>query len=163
PDLALGLEALQGRRGRGHPATLSGGAPYRKAVPGAVDAVGARVHPHRPMTSLPARMNDAYQARNALGRRKLYLNWGLWDETTEDVDDAALALVLRLGELAGLGPETTLLDVGFGFGDQLVDWCRHLGLRHAEGVNVCPEQTEIARGRLVEAGLADRVRVRVGD
>jgi cyclopropane fatty-acyl-phospholipid synthase-like methyltransferase len=115
------------------------------------------------MTSRPVRVNDAYQAQNVLGRRKLYMNWGLWDDTTEELDDAALALVLRLGELAELGPETTLLDVGFGFGDQLLDWCRHAGLGRAEGLNVCPEQTEIARGRLAEAGLEGRVRVQVGD
>jgi cyclopropane fatty-acyl-phospholipid synthase-like methyltransferase len=114
-------------------------------------------------TDLPARFNDAYQTRNALGRSKLYLNWGLWDDGTDELDDAALALVLRLGELAGLGPDATLLDVGFGFGDQLLDWCRHAGLGRAVGVNICPEQTEIARRRLAEAGLAERVRVQVAD
>jgi cyclopropane fatty-acyl-phospholipid synthase-like methyltransferase len=115
------------------------------------------------MNARPARVNDAYQAQNALGKKKLYLNWGLWDDRTEDLDDAALALVLRLGELAGLGPGTRLLDVGFGFGDQLLDWCRSTEVERVEGVNICPEQTEIARERLAEAGLAERVRVQVGD
>jgi cyclopropane fatty-acyl-phospholipid synthase-like methyltransferase len=113
--------------------------------------------------SAPVRVNDAYQARNVLGLRKLYMNWGLWDGATCELDDAALALVLRLGQLAELGPATTLLDVGFGFGDQLIDWCRHGGLGRAEGLNICPEQTGIARQRLADAGLAERVHVQVGD
>lgn len=112
---------------------------------------------------LPARLNGVYQARNALGRESLYLNWGIWDAETHELDDAARALILRLGRLAGIGPRMHLLDVGFGFGDQLIDWCRHAGLRSAEGLNVCPEQTEIARRRLAAAGLGERVRVGVGD
>lgn len=109
------------------------------------------------------RFHDAYQPQNVMGRQSLYMNWGLWDEHTRELDDAAVALVLRVGELAGLGPDTTLLDVGFGFGDQLLDWCRHAQLGRAEGLNVCPEQTELARRRIDEAGLAGRVRVQVGD
>lgn len=115
------------------------------------------------MSSLPKRVNDAYQTRNALGRSKLYLNWGLWDTQTAELDDAALTLILELGRRAGIGPDTRLLDVGFGFGDQLIDWCRHAQLGHGTGVNICPEQTEIARRRIAENGLTDRVDVVVGD
>lgn len=105
----------------------------------------------------------AYQPKNCFGANSLYMNWGLWSDDTKDVDAAATALVLRLGELAGLGPQTALLDVGFGFGDQLMDWCKHQGLGRAEGLNICPEQTGIARGRIAAAGYSDRVTVRVGD
>ncbi len=113
--------------------------------------------------TVPPRVNDAYQERNVLGMNKLYMNWGLWSNTTQELDDAALALILQLGQLAELGPNTKLLDVGFGFGDQLIDWCTHANLGSAEGLNICPEQTAIARERLVKAGLADRVHVQVGD
>ncbi|HRI71076.1 MAG TPA: methyltransferase domain-containing protein [Polyangium sp.] len=113
--------------------------------------------------TIPPRVNDAYQERNVLGMKKLYMNWGLWNDTTQELDDAALALILRLGELAELGPHTRLLDVGFGFGDQLIDWCTHAQLGSAEGLNICPEQTAITRERLAKAGLADRVHVQVGD
>lgn len=113
--------------------------------------------------TIPPRVNDAYQERNVLGRNKLYLNWGLWSDTTQELDDAALALILHLGQLAELGPNTKLLDVGFGFGDQLIDWCTHAHLGSAEGLNICPEQTAVTRERLAKAGLADRVRVQVGD
>lgn len=115
------------------------------------------------LDNLPPRANAAYQVRNVIGRQSLYLNWGLWDEATPGIDEAAQALVLYLGRQAGIGPAMRLLDVGFGYGDQLIDWCRKLGLMTAEGVNLCPEQTELARRRLVTAGLTDRVRVQVGD
>lgn len=111
----------------------------------------------------PRRVNDAYQTRNVLGRNKLYLNWGLWDAQTTELDEAALALVLELARRAGIGPDTSLLDVGFGFGDQLIDWCRHAQLGRATGVNICPEQASIARRRLVESGLGERVDVLVAD
>jgi cyclopropane fatty-acyl-phospholipid synthase-like methyltransferase len=112
---------------------------------------------------LPARLNEVYQTRNVLGRDSLYLNWGIWDAGTHELDEAARALILHLGRLAGIDGHCRLLDVGFGFGDQLIDWCRHAGLRQAEGLNVCPEQTEIARRRLAAAGFERSVRVRVGD
>jgi cyclopropane fatty-acyl-phospholipid synthase-like methyltransferase len=112
---------------------------------------------------LPARANDVYRVRNVLGRETLYMNWGLWEPAIRDLDEAARTLVLQIGRLAQISPEIRLLDVGFGFGDQLLDWCRHSGLRHGEGINICPEQTEIARRRLASAGLGDRVRVQVAD
>jgi erythromycin 3''-O-methyltransferase len=112
---------------------------------------------------LPKRANDAYRMCDVMGRSSLYMNWGLWDGSIRELDDAALALVLHLGRLADLGPSTRLLDVGFGFGDQLLDWCRHCQLAAAEGINVCPEQTAVARARLRDAGIDDRVTVRVGD
>ncbi|HEY8210135.1 MAG TPA: methyltransferase domain-containing protein [Myxococcaceae bacterium] len=109
------------------------------------------------------RFHDAYQPQNVLGRGRLYMNWGLWEADTRELDDAAEALVRRIGELAGLGSESVLLDVGFGFGDQLLHWCRHANLGHAEGLNICPEQTAFARRRIEEAGLSDRVRLQIGD
>lgn len=115
------------------------------------------------LLDLPPRINAAYQVRNVIGRRSLYLNWGLWDDATPGIDEAARALVLNLGRQAGIGPSMRLLDVGFGYGDQLIDWCRDLGLMSAEGVNLCPEQTELARRRLAAMGLTHRVRVQVGD
>lgn len=115
------------------------------------------------MNPLPKRVNDAYKTRNVLGRGTLYLNWGLWDAHISELDDAALALILELGRRAGIGPDTALLDLGFGFGDQLIDWCRQAQLGRATGVNICPEQTEIARRRIAENGLSERVNVIVGD
>ncbi|QTD45432.1 SAM-dependent methyltransferase [Ottowia testudinis] len=112
---------------------------------------------------LPARANAAYQTRNVMGRDTLYLNWGLWDAATAGFDAAALNLVRHLGRLAGIDARTRLLDVGFGFGDQLLDWCRHADLHHGVGLNLCPEQTAIASQRLAAAGFAHRVQVRVGD
>ena len=114
-------------------------------------------------STVPPRVNEAYQERNVLGMNKLYMNWGLWSDTTQELDDAALALIMHLSQLAELGPDTKLLDVGFGFGDQLIDWCNHAHLGSAEGLNICPEQTAITRKRLAKAGLADRVHVQVGD
>jgi cyclopropane fatty-acyl-phospholipid synthase-like methyltransferase len=106
---------------------------------------------------------DVYQTRDLIGKSTLYINWGLWDADTRDIDAAARSLVLQIGKLAQLGPGARLLDVGFGYGDQLLDWCRLTGLGFAEGVNLCPEQTAIARDRIAAAGFSSQVNVRVGD
>jgi ubiquinone/menaquinone biosynthesis C-methylase UbiE len=106
---------------------------------------------------------DVYQKRDLIGKDTLYINWGLWGPDTPDIDAAARALVLHIGRLAGLGPDARLLDVGFGYADQLLDWCRLADLGSAEGLNICPEQTAIARARIADAGFGGRVNVRVGD
>lgn len=111
----------------------------------------------------PVRVNPAYQARNLMGRHTLYINWGLWDAATPDLDAACTTLVRHLARLAGLAPQSRLLDVGFGFGDQLIEWCRCADVQRCEGINICPEQTAVARERVAQAGFADRVRVQVGD
>jgi microcystin synthetase protein McyJ len=111
----------------------------------------------------PQRAFEVYQRRDLIGKSTLYINWGLWDASTPDIDSAARALVLHVGKLAQVGPGTRLLDVGFGYADQLLDWCRLADLGFAEGLNICPEQTAIARARIAEAGLSDRVKVQVGD
>ncbi len=108
------------------------------------------------------RVNPAYQCKNVFGRKKLYMNWGLWDNTTIDLDDAAFALVMKIGQLANLEKNTKLLDVGFGFGDQLIDWALHTELGSAEGINICPEQTTFTKKRLADAGLSDRIHVQTG-
>jgi len=118
---------------------------------------------HSSSDSALQRAFDVYQKRDLIGKSSLYINWGLWDADTPDIDAAARALILRIGELAGLGPDARLLDVGFGYGDQLLDWCRFTDLGSAEGLNICPEQTAVARARIADAGFGGRVNVQVGD
>jgi len=62
----------------------------------------------------------------------------------------------------GLAPGMRLLDVGCGWGTMAVHAATHYGV-DVVGVTISPSQAELARKRVAEAGLADRVDVRLQD
>jgi cyclopropane fatty-acyl-phospholipid synthase-like methyltransferase len=107
------------------------------------------------------RVYEFLGTHNNLGRRTLYLNLGYWAEA-DDYDGACEALAQQLGELAELGPGLRALDAGFGFGDQDLLWAGQHDDLSILGFNVTPSQVELARERVEEAGLADRVELREG-
>jgi cyclopropane-fatty-acyl-phospholipid synthase len=62
----------------------------------------------------------------------------------------------------GLREGERILDVGCGWGSFVIHAAREHGV-HAVGVTLSPAQAELARRRVGEAGLEDRVEIRVGD
>jgi cyclopropane-fatty-acyl-phospholipid synthase len=62
----------------------------------------------------------------------------------------------------GLREGERILDVGCGWGSFVIHAAREHGV-HAVGVTLSPAQAELARRRVAEAGLEDRVEIRVGD
>ena len=86
-----------------------------------------------------------------------------WDDAAagdlEQAQQAKLDLVCR--KLA-LAPGQRLLDVGCGWGSLLLHAAREYGVRGV-GVTLSQEQATLARKRIAEAGLTDRVVVRVQD
>ena len=80
-------------------------------------------------------------------------------ETLEDAQEAKLELVckklrLREGE--------RVLDVGCGWGSFVIHAASRHGVR-AVGITLAERQAELARERVREAGVADRVEIRVAD
>lgn len=61
-----------------------------------------------------------------------------------------------------LRPDEHFLDVGCGWGSLVVHAAKHHGVR-AVGVTLSPPQAVVARERVAEAGLDDRVRIEVLD
>ncbi|MFV8130968.1 class I SAM-dependent methyltransferase [Streptomyces syringium] len=85
-----------------------------------------------------------------------------WDSpgsTLEEAQHAKLDLVCR--KLA-LEPGQRLLDVGCGWGSMVLHAAREYGVS-AVGITLSEEQAAYARKRVAEAGLADRVEIRVQD
>jgi len=81
------------------------------------------------------------------------------DETLEAAQERKLELVCR--KLA-LEPGMRVLDVGCGWGS----FATHAATRHdvsVVGITLSPPQAERARKRVAEAGVSDRVEVRVAD
>ena len=107
--------------------------------------------------------DEFIEGRNEDFRNKdkaLWLNLGYWkDQTT--YDGACATLTLLLGEAANLQRDQEVLDVGFGYGDQDLLWQSIYDVR-ITGLNITPLHVKIARQRVEEKGLGDRIDLRVG-
>lgn len=103
--------------------------------------------------------NDFY--RLVLGPAMTYscAVWTSPDGTLEDAQAAKHELICRKLDLR---PGMRLLDVGCGWGGMLIHAARHHGVE-AVGVTISQRQVELARARIEEAGLSDRVTVRLQD
>ena len=81
------------------------------------------------------------------------------DESLDAAQERKLDIVCRK---LNLQPDERLLDVGCGWGSLVIHAAMHYGVR-AVGVTISPAQAELARERVREAGLSDRVEIRLAD
>jgi cyclopropane-fatty-acyl-phospholipid synthase len=81
------------------------------------------------------------------------------DATLEEAQAAKHELVC---EKLGLREGMRLLDVGCGWGSLLLHAVERHGV-HGVGVTISARQAELARERVAEAGLADRIDIRLAD
>jgi cyclopropane-fatty-acyl-phospholipid synthase len=81
------------------------------------------------------------------------------DISLEQAQFAKLDLVCRK---LGLREGQRLLDVGCGWGSMVLHAAEHYGVR-ATGITLSSEQAAYARKRVADAGLADRIEIRVQD
>jgi cyclopropane-fatty-acyl-phospholipid synthase len=102
--------------------------------------------------------NDFYAL--VLGPSMVY-SCAYWEEggTLEDAQRAKLDLICR--KLA-LKPGDRLLDVGCGWGSMVLHAAREYGVE-AVGITLSTEQAAYARKRIAEAGLTDKIEIRVQD
>lgn len=104
--------------------------------------------------------NDFY--RLVLGPSMVY-SCAYWDGTVEDTLERAqerkLDLICRKLRLQ---EGERLLDVGCGWGSLVLHAARHYGVQ-AVGITASKEQAELARERVREAGLEDRIEIRIQD
>ncbi|MFI6288411.1 class I SAM-dependent methyltransferase [Streptomyces sp. NPDC051018] len=103
--------------------------------------------------------NDFYEL--VLGPSMVYscAYWGDGDTTLEDAQRAKLDLVCRK---LGLKEGERLLDVGCGWGSMAMHAAREYGV-NVTGITLSREQAAYARKRIAEAGLTDRIEIRVQD
>lgn len=100
-------------------------------------------------------------ATDAISESGLYLNLGYW-RTADTIDAACADLVRLLGETAELERAETVVDVGYGFGDQDIAWARRFAPGRIIGFNITASQVATARQRVEAAGLTERVDLRQG-
>jgi cyclopropane-fatty-acyl-phospholipid synthase len=80
-------------------------------------------------------------------------------ESVDTAQERKLELICRKLRLAA---DERFLDVGCGWGSLVIHAAREHGVR-AVGVTISEAQAELGRARVREAGLADRVEIRVAD
>jgi SAM-dependent methyltransferase len=103
-----------------------------------------------------ARVYTLWDRHFFLGLRTRYLNLGYWDGATTH-DEAGDALAEQVGLAAGMAEGDTVLDVGFGFGDQDEYWLRRFRPARIIGLNVTALHVEEARRRFPDPRLDFRL------
>jgi cyclopropane fatty-acyl-phospholipid synthase-like methyltransferase len=88
------------------------------------------------------------------GGTTLWGNLGYW-ATAHTYPEACAALADELGSRLQLGPDTRLIEVGFGCGDALLHWMRTYGVQTLAGLNLSQSQTCHAQARLTAEGHAE--------
>lgn len=91
-----------------------------------------------------------------------YINYGYWDDGCTSLDDAGAALAGLLADAAGFQPGDTVLDVGFGYGEQDVLWARKWQPGKIHGLNITPNHVAVARQRARTEQLEDVLDFREG-
>lgn len=86
----------------------------------------------------------------------------LFEDGAADLEAAQLAKCRHLARLIGLQPGHRLLEIGSGWGAFAILAAREFGAR-VTSITISPAQAEFARRRVQEAGLADRVEIRLQD
>lgn len=92
--------------------------------------------------------------------KPLWLNMGYWKEA-RTYPDACAALATKLGEAARLSSDDTVLDAGFGYGEQDLLWVERFDVARIIGVNVTPLHVETARKRVTARELDARIDLRL--
>ncbi len=103
--------------------------------------------------------NDFY--RIVLGPSLTY-SCAVWTDDTETLAAAQANKHELISRKLDLQPGMRLLDIGCGWGGMLLHAAEHHGVE-AIGVTLSRRQAELAEKRIAEAGLSDRVQVRLQD
>ncbi|MFF7414260.1 class I SAM-dependent methyltransferase [Streptomyces lydicus] len=103
--------------------------------------------------------NDFYAL--VLGPSMVY-SCAYWESPTASLEDAQRDKLDLICRKLALKEGQRLLDVGCGWGSMVLHAAREYGVR-AVGITLSEEQATFARKRIAEAGLADRIEIRVQD
>ncbi|MGA5198205.1 class I SAM-dependent methyltransferase [Streptomyces exfoliatus] len=105
-------------------------------------------------------VGNEFYAR-VLGPSMVY-SCAYWDRADGSLEDAQYAKLDLICRKLALRPGQHLLDIGCGWGSLVLHAAQHYGVR-ATGITISVEQADLARKRAAEAGLTDRVEIRVQD
>ncbi|MBN1655914.1 MAG: class I SAM-dependent methyltransferase [Deltaproteobacteria bacterium] len=108
--------------------------------------------------------DDVLEGHNqafSLSHKPLWLNLGYWKEA-RTYPDACSAMARLVADTAELCENDTVLDVGFGFGEQDLFWVENYRVKRIIGFNITSSHVERARQRVERRGLSESIDLRVG-
>jgi cyclopropane-fatty-acyl-phospholipid synthase len=127
---------------------------------------------HRPRGRLHTRRRDAaaishhYDISNDFYRlvlgQSLTYSCAVFADPSDTLEEAQANKYELISRKLGLEPGMRLLDIGCGWGGMVLHAAQHHGVE-AVGVTISEPQAELARKRAAEAGLADKVEIRLQD
>ncbi len=94
--------------------------------------------------------------------KPLWLNLGYW-ETARTYPEACEHMARLVAEAAHFGEGDEVLDVGFGYGEQDLYWAQRYPVKRIVGLNVTPLHVELARKRVKQRGMEQRVDLNLGN
>jgi cyclopropane-fatty-acyl-phospholipid synthase len=103
--------------------------------------------------------NDFY--RLVLGPSMVY-SCAVWSDESRSLEEAQEEKLDLVCRKLGLQPGMRVLDVGCGWGSFVLHAATRYGVT-VVGITISTEQAELVRKRVAEAGLTDRVEIRVQD
>jgi cyclopropane-fatty-acyl-phospholipid synthase len=144
----------------------------------AVRACGLTPPPRVPVSELRPRGRRHSRARDARAVRHHYdvsndffalflddsmtYSCALFSRGARTLEQAQAAKLELVCAKLALKADERVLDVGCGWGGFVLHAARQRGVR-AVGITISPSQAELARRRVAEAGLEDRVEIRIAD
>jgi cyclopropane-fatty-acyl-phospholipid synthase len=87
---------------------------------------------------------------------------GIFSRGAQTLEDAQLTKLDLVATKLGLSEGMRVLDVGCGWGSFAIHAAANYGV-NVLGVTISPAQAQLARRRVLEAGLSERVEIRVAD
>ena len=125
-------------------------------------------HLRRPNTVSGSRRNitEHYDLGNEFYRlfldRTMSYSGGIFLDEGDSLERAQLNKMDAVLEMAGIGPDDHVLEIGCGWGGFALEAVRRTGCR-LTGITISAEQHRLARERVREAGLGERIDIRLED
>ncbi|MCB0879031.1 MAG: class I SAM-dependent methyltransferase [Thermoleophilia bacterium] len=137
-----------------------GGRPYR----------WARLRPHRPRRNDPRRARAYIHRHYDLGNDlftafldpTITYSCAVFERPDQSLEQAQVAKYERICRKLQLRPGMRVLEIGCGWGGFALHAATHHGV-HVTGVTISEQQYELARERVADAGLQDRIEIRLAD
>jgi len=94
--------------------------------------------------------------------RAMVYSCAYFENSAVDLDTAQVAKLDHICRKLSLRPGENFLDIGCGWGALVIHAAQRYGVR-AHGVTLSPQQLKVAQERIAQAGLTDRVSVKLLD